>query len=187
MRCHTLVPILATLCLVSGCQSSRQHTVGNICWVYGHPFPWCSLSIRQTNLEINFSGSVDVMLQDGLRSQLRRTVSVTIDPIAMWTVFSYPTNTPLEIEPEVHEDIAEMSGWVLEPDGSLRDASNTNKTQSIVVRQKEPGASEATATLTMLLRVSSAGSTNFTTGVLPCIWHDGTLQNRGLKLEQGAR
>jgi hypothetical protein len=182
MSYNILIPILLALCFTTSCQSSRHRTVDNVYWVYGHPFPWVAFSIKQTNVETNFFGSVDLMVQNGLRSQLRRKDSVTIDPIAMWIVFSYPAKTRLAIETAVHEDASEMSGWVLAPDGSFRESNNTNKMLSILVRQKDSDIGEATVRLTMLLQIENAGSTNLTTAMLPCIWHDGTLENRGLRL-----
>jgi len=153
----------------------------NLYWVYGRALPLVA-PIRETNFETNFSDSVDLMIQKGLRDQLQGKESVSIEPIAIWTVFSYPAKTRLVIETEVHEDVSEMSGWVLAPDGSFRASNNTNKTQSILVRQKDYDISEATVRLTMLLQVENAGWTNLTTAILPCIWHDGTLENRGLRL-----
>ena len=174
--------LLLTLWFAGGCQSSCQHTNDNLYWVDGHPFPWVASSIRQTSLETNFFGSVDVMLQNGLRAQLRTAVSVTIDPVAMWAIFSYPAKTDLEFESTLYEDVDEMSGWVLSPDGSFRESSNTNNMQFAFVRKRDPVATMATAELIMLLRVQSADFTNFITAVLPCVWHAGALETQGLKV-----
>lgn len=174
---------LSAFCLVTGCQSNSHPMADNLHWVYGRALPVVA-PIKQTNFETNFFGSVDLLIQNGLRDQLRGKEAVSIEPVAMWTVFCYPAKTALAVETDFHEDMTEMSGWILAPDGSFQASNNTNKTQSILVRQKDPDASQATARLTMLLRIESAGATNFTTAVLPCVWHDGTMESRGLKLKK---
>jgi hypothetical protein len=173
---------LLAFSLLAGCRSNPHQTADNLHWVYGRALPLVA-PIKQTNFEIDFFESVGLTIERGFREQLRGEGNVSIEPIAMWTVFTYPANTGLAIETEVHEDVTEMTGWVLAPDGSLRESNNTNKTQLVLVRQKYNGVSEATARLTMLLQVQSDDSTNFTTAVLPCVWHGGTLENQGLKLK----
>lgn len=177
---HILI-LLLTFCLVVGCRLSTHHKAGDVYWVYGRSLPFVA-PIEQTNFETNFFGSVDLMIQKGLRGQLQGEKSVTIDPIAIWTVFSYPTKTNLKIETEVHEDVCVMSGWVLDPNGSFRESSNTNKTQSILVRQKCSDTSDASVSLAMLLHIKDADSTSVTAASLLCTWHDGTLENQGLRL-----
>lgn len=177
---------LLAFCLVTGCRSNPHPGAGNLHWVYGRALPLVA-PIRQTNFETNFFDAVGSTIEREFRKQLSAKESVSIEPIAMWTVFSYPAGTHLEIKTELHEDVTEMTGWVLAPDGSLRESCNTNRTQLILVRQEDPGASEPTASLTMLLQVESAGSTNFITAVLPCVWHHGALESRGLKLKKGGR
>lgn len=174
---------LLAFCLLTGCQSSPRSTADNLHWVYGRALPLVA-PIRQTNFEINYFDAVDLMIQNGLRDELRGNETISIKPIAMWTVFSYPAKAGFPIETEYHEDVTEMSGWILAPDGSFQASNNENKTQSVLVRQKDPDASHVTARLTMLLQVESAGVTNFTTAVLPCVWHDGALKSRGLKLKK---
>src|ERR1035437_8918975 len=117
MSYNILIPILLALCFTTSCQSSRHRTVDNVYWVYGHPFPWVAFSIKQTNVETNFFGSVDLMVQNGLRSQLRRKDSVKKETTEFGMVVGYAAKTRLEIEPAVREDAGKMWGWFLAQEG----------------------------------------------------------------------
>jgi hypothetical protein len=172
---------LLSFCVVVGCQSNPGRAVHNLHWVYGSPFPFLA-PIKQTNFEIEFWNSSDSMILGGLRDQLRGKTSVSIEPITMWTVFSYPPNTGLAISTTILQDMHEMSGWVLDPDGAFRNSNHTNKVHDVLARQTGTGASEPSAKLTMLLKVEHAGSTNLTEAVLSCVWRNGALENRGLRL-----
>src|SRR3989442_353972 len=95
-RRHIVIPILLTFCLLTGCRSSPHRVADNVYWVYGRAFPFLA-PIKQTNFETNFFDSVDLMIQKALRDQLLGKESVSIDPVAMWIVFSYPAKTHLAI------------------------------------------------------------------------------------------
>lgn len=176
---------LLAFSLLTGCRSNSYQPADNLHWVYGRSLPLIA-PVKQTNFEINFFESVGLEIERGFRKELRGNKNVSIEPIAMWTVFTYPAEAHLEIRAEVYEDVTDMTGWVLGPDGSLSGSNNTNKTQLILVRQKNPGRGVASARLTMLLQVERADSTNFVTAVLPFVWHDGTLENGGLRLNKEA-
>src|SRR5437879_2068058 len=101
MRRYLLyVPMLFVLVTHAGC-SSRPHSAPlKVNWVYGRPFPFLE-PIKQTAFETNFYSSVDVIIQKGLRDKIGVAETVWIDPVAAWTVFSYPVDVDLPAPSEV--------------------------------------------------------------------------------------
>jgi S-adenosylmethionine:tRNA-ribosyltransferase-isomerase (queuine synthetase) len=177
---NTWLPIISAACLFTACRSTSDRTNNTIYWVYGFKAPFIQ-PIKQTNFETNFFNSIDSMIQKGLRDRLRMETNVSISPVAMWTVFSYPSQTDLKFEPEVFEDVDSGRGWTLRADGVFAESNDTNAFQTVWARQKSR-VNEPTATLTMLLQIEDASQTNLINGWLCCTWRHGALDNHGLRL-----
>ncbi len=185
IKLHIFLIVSLALFLSTSCKSSFHRVTNDVHWVFGRAYPFF-VPIEQTNFETNFFDCVDEMIQSGLRNKFKGQEGVSIDPIAMWIVFSYPTETHLEIETRMNEEVSDISGWILNSNGLLQDSHSTNKLHSIIGRQKTSSLHEVTANLMMLLRIRAVSFTNLARIELVCSWHDGKLENRGLRLMREA-
>lgn len=174
-------PTFLVACLLTACKSTPHRTTRDIYWVYGFRVPFVQ-PIKQTNIETNFFDSVDSMILEGFRDQLRAQANVSINPIAIWFLFSYPSQTDLKIESESFEDVDNESGWALNWDGMFTESNDTNTIQTVFARQKKSGINQPTVTLTMLLQIKGVNQTNYVKAELCCVWHHGTLDKHSFRI-----
>ena len=177
MKIPAIVVLAGTL-LFLGCKSQSVRNAHDIRIVKGGPFPLLGITIEQTNFEIAFFEQADKMILHGLRQTFARSGNISIDPISMWFIFSYPDNVNVPIEPRVSRDSTEMTGWAVAPFGAIADSASTNVVDSVVAVQTHPrpGTSRPpSAKLTMLVQVKSSNSTNIARMELPCSWRKGAV------------